>query len=222
MNRMLLPIHFFYRKSHVCHAIRKGFCPTLRGSNTLSTERDPLEDSIRKDTSYALWKLLAEQDIDSISVSSILDVARRSRSSFYRRFEDKYDLLLYTLRKVTSESGFLDPSVPLSSESVYRFLLIAQEEKLRFRHAFSSREKPSPYSKLMSLCATKNLLYLQPEEFDRKNEIIETQCAIYSYEVLGLLLLWIKGDCREPVESVLATYCLILSVFTKQSERMLC
>ncbi|WP_139652533.1 TetR-like C-terminal domain-containing protein [Raoultibacter phocaeensis] len=174
-----------------------------------------MNDSIRYDFFLALWKLLDTQDIDEISVSSILSLSQASRSSFYRRFEDKYDLVLTLIQEITSESGFFDPGVPLSPESVFLFLAIIEKDKHRFRHAFSSFEKPSPYARLMTLCSDKALRYLELRGLDNKSDLAEIQCRVYAYEVMGLLLAWIKEEHQGSAQSIYKDYRSNLSIFVK-------
>ena len=46
----------------------------------------------------ALYRLMLDIPIDKITVSQILEEAHVSRSGFYRRYKDKYDLLNSTAR----------------------------------------------------------------------------------------------------------------------------
>lgn len=48
----------------------------------------------------ALMALLAEQELESISVKDICDRAMVHRTTFYKHFEDKYDLLLKGMREI--------------------------------------------------------------------------------------------------------------------------
>ena len=63
-----------------------GFCPM---ENTLT-----LNKTIRESLALALIRLLKKKDFSSITVSEIVKLAGVSRSSFYRNFESKEQLLL--------------------------------------------------------------------------------------------------------------------------------
>ena len=54
----------------------------------------PIEDDVDRRLFSALYTLMQKSLLEDISVGQILDEARVSRSSFYRHYLDKYDLLI--------------------------------------------------------------------------------------------------------------------------------
>src|SRR6266571_9432163 len=71
--------------------------------NNLS-EREDLR--IRR-TQKLLWEalitLMAQQDFEAISVKDICDQAMVHRTTFYKHYEDKYDLLMHGMRAMHNE-----------------------------------------------------------------------------------------------------------------------
>ena len=66
-----------------------------------------LEDLRVRRTQKLLWEalieLMAQQDFESISVKDICERAMVHRTTFYKHYEDKYDLLLRGMRMMHSE-----------------------------------------------------------------------------------------------------------------------
>lgn len=65
----------------------------------LDYDRDKVERKVRKLTGakmkilYALEKLLWERSVDEINVSNIVREAGIARKTFYRHYQDRYDLV---------------------------------------------------------------------------------------------------------------------------------
>ncbi|QBD74851.1 TetR/AcrR family transcriptional regulator [Ktedonosporobacter rubrisoli] len=75
----------------------------------------------------ALMALMSERNFDSISVKDICDRAMVHRTTFYKHYEDKYDLLISGMR-LMHQSLMKETHLPLNEEAVdlpaQRFLSI--------------------------------------------------------------------------------------------------
>lgn len=69
----------------------------------MNVAKYPVDLRVRR-TQKLLWEalmaLLAEQELEAISVTNICDRAMVHRTTFYKHYEDKYDLLLKGMREI--------------------------------------------------------------------------------------------------------------------------
>ncbi|MDO5114461.1 MAG: TetR-like C-terminal domain-containing protein [Synergistaceae bacterium] len=62
-----------------------------------------MSEAVRQRAKDAMFTLMQKDTIENISVQNILKLAGISRSSFYRCFHDKYDLMFYCYRATVDE-----------------------------------------------------------------------------------------------------------------------
>ncbi len=77
---------------------------------------------------FSLYTLLNEQSFESISVNDILNRCGLSRTTFYRHFEDKYDLAWWFFLRFANELLKMMPNFS-QKDSVYRYTQIANHFK---------------------------------------------------------------------------------------------
>lgn len=88
------------------------------------------KDSIATKRTYMLLKdqmftLLSESSFEKLTLTEICNASMIPRSTFYRYFEDKYDLLRYCLQSMTEDMRLTEDVICFKSmESIQDFLLI--------------------------------------------------------------------------------------------------
>lgn len=88
------------------------------------------KDSISIKRTYSLLKeelfsLLSESSFEKLTLTEICNASMIPRSTFYRYFEDKYDLLRYLLQSMAEEMRLTEDVVYFKSkESLQEFLMI--------------------------------------------------------------------------------------------------
>ena len=88
------------------------------------------KDSISIKRTYALLKdqmfeLLTKSSFEKLTLTEICAASMIPRSTFYRYFEDKYDLLRYCLQSMTEDMRLTEDVVCFKNmESIQDFLLI--------------------------------------------------------------------------------------------------
>lgn len=88
----------------------------------------------------SLEKLLYHRDLDQIYVSDIIRTAHVSRKTFYRHFQDKYDLVnsyFFTFYHKTFEQIV---SGDKWEDALYRYLTICEEKSAILIHAYGSHD----------------------------------------------------------------------------------
>ena len=150
----------------------------------------------------AIIALLKKESFDSISIKEILSVAKVSRTTFYRLFEDKYDLLNRTLLYATGK--YVNPE---------RF---ASEEWREFFADFLSRLKLSRTMKTVFQHTSPDRFIAVNSQFFRKlmqdrmercqkhyDESLNLELNILSAGCASALYYWMKTDFTIPVEDLI-------------------
>ena len=151
-------------------------------------------NEVKTDFSGAMWRLLEDRNFDDITVVDIVRVSGHSHASFYRYFEDKYELMLFSCEELLRSvvSGGIRNSTP--EAVVEPFLIIAVNNKRKFLHAFSSLDERA----LRRQVIEKITYYVQLclESTFSPEHMFNTRDAglIFSNSVMGIFIDWLSGD----------------------------
>lgn len=142
----------------------------------------------------AIIKLLHEKSIESITISEITDLAGVGRSTYYRNFSSKEDILNFKLTLLTkrwmAESDFSDSRV--SGENM--------KKVLHFLHSNQD---------LLMLYHNSNLIHMLfliiykaigPSEFDSQTNKFGK--SIFSFSVFAIIYEWLKDGMKESPEEL--------------------
>ena len=88
----------------------------------------------------ALYRLMLDIPIDKITVSQILEEAHVSRSGFYRRYKDKYNLLNISYEKIPETTLFTFHKGNTWRDSVTHIYNVIGVHWVFFRNAFHSQD----------------------------------------------------------------------------------
>ncbi len=88
----------------------------------------------------ALYSIMLTTPIDRITVTEILEKAHVSRSGFYRRYSDKYDLLNKSYEKLLESTLFTFHTGNTWRDSIYQIYKVIGDNWLFFRNAFHSKD----------------------------------------------------------------------------------
>ena len=137
----------------------------------------------------ALLALLKEKDYQDISITELCEKADVTRTSFYRNFKSKEDILFKRVRTVTD--AFLEESaISYEGDSTRDYFV-----KL-FTHMERQKE-------LCQAAAKAGLLHLVKDEFDRVFQTVHRKdydpykSYFLSGGVYNVFLLWFVNGCKE-------------------------
>lgn len=88
---------------------------------------------------HALKELLQTNDLDSVSVESILAVSGVSRATFYKYFGSKYELAEHVFLSELANGQFFDYSRSLEEREI-EILKYLERNRTLYRNALTSRE----------------------------------------------------------------------------------
>ena len=88
----------------------------------------------------ALYSLMLTTPIDKISVTQLLKDAHVSRSGFYRRYRDKYDLLNKSYEKILETTLFTFHEGNSWRDAIYQIYSVIGDHWRFFQNAFHSED----------------------------------------------------------------------------------
>ena len=147
----------------------------------------------------ALEELLQTKSIDDISVSEITKHANLGRTTFYKHFVDKYDLLdwLYLRKFTTMMTQKWEESHSYSMQAL-AFLEYVDENKESMRNIFKSSD-PNSTRSLSSRYVMNGLIYaLEYAGADLSDPELRVLCEVYARGVASLVSDWILGKVELP------------------------
>lgn len=102
--------------------------------NTKEPSRDP--ERMKYRLSEAMKECMKYAPVEKITVKEIVEVCGTTRQTFYRNFQDKYDLINWYFDKILLKSfEYMGKSETIYEGLVNKFYYI-QQENLFFRTAF--------------------------------------------------------------------------------------
>lgn len=141
----------------------------------------------------ALFELLEDKSLEKITIKSICDTANINRTTFYRNYQDIYDLFEMI------EKELIDEAFPegLVNSDKSRLIRVIYNNQSFYKEFFQSHLE-SPYIKRI----------IDQGFIEEKTEIFtesEEKYAYYNYKflshgIIGCLKEWVDSGCRENPE----------------------
>lgn len=154
--------------------------------------------------SRSLYQLLQKYPFDDITVNQIIDCSSVSRTTFYRHFHNKQDVLTYLFHNVIVPKCFV-PKIRNSYYSLAKHtILYSQEEKTFFKNAIHDSQNTLIHlfiNKYIQLMSTK-LPKLSKTQFD--------VLAIYLNGTMMTSVHWFLNDDERPIQEMLYLFDLAM------------
>lgn len=159
-----------------------------------------------------VFVLLHDYHFDEITVQKICEVAEINRSTFYRYFQDKYDLL-YTLSDFITHQIMVDGSKSAditTPESFQDFIYYIGNNKKIFKHLLVSSRQVDVFRSLTSVSRDMMLNNSKRQDGPLAKKIRESKhpeivADFYSSGVIEVLRRWVENDYNYTVEEVFET-----------------
>ena len=156
--------------------------------------------------------LLHDYHFDEITVQKICDIAEINRSTFYRYFQDKYELL-YTLPDFIAQQIIAkgDTSADITtSESFEDFIDYICNNKKIFKHLLVSSRQADVFRSLTNVSREMMLNNSTRKRNPLAQKIRESKhpeivADFYSSGVIEVLRRWVENDYNYTVEEVFVT-----------------
>lgn len=161
-------------------------------------------EKMRYRLAESLKQLMKEHPLDKITVSDIVRGCDVSRQSFYRLFQDKYDLVNWYFERLAQQSFKQMGKTCSLREGLIRKFRFIQQEHVFFYQAFSSQDSNSlmNYDVHCIYEFYKNLI-----EEKNSSPLDEEMCFLlemYCHGSLVMTVRWVKEGMPQPVEEIVA------------------
>jgi AcrR family transcriptional regulator len=161
-------------------------------------------------------KLLQQKSIDNIRVTDIIDDMGISKGTFYKYYQDKYDLLRSTFDHYFYDEASNECKEP--KEFMQNCMTAFRRMPTAVYNAFCSTDVNS----IRNYHEQRYRAFV--EEYYARNgfdpQYVYTQYALnfYAREVSGILLRWLKNGCKQSDEEMHTFFYCILPVSLKLPE----
>lgn len=147
----------------------------------------------------ALTGLVREAPIDRISVLDLTHRAGLSRSTFYRYYYDKYQLVNARYNHALDRTLYrfsVDLSWRAATAAIYDEI---KSDLPYYQNALSSRDTNSLRNHIFRISKAFHLSVLERNRVDVRNWKVERVMESYIYGNLEVMCLWIKDGMVEPI-----------------------
>lgn len=159
--------------------------------------------------------LLEKKDISSISVKELCDIADVNRGTFYRYYEDIYDLLKKIEEEFIEEIRDSNSMVHMSNHSIYTFtkeiLDIFENNKKLVRVLFNADSNIYFLDDVLEVAYEKCIGNWESNiDSDDYNELENSVVFIFN-GALGVINYWVKNDFNissDLLAKYIEKYCL--------------
>lgn len=168
--------------------------------------QSPIQKRTVQHIVHVTYQLLYNNYFDVITVQQICEEAEINRSTFYRYFEDKYDLLYYLAQYIGSTVKSRINEVDTDS-FVEGFVSYFETNKKVFRHLFTSAKSGDIYGELIRVHS--KLMF--DEACEKKDDLAikirqsahpEMMCDFLSAGVIEVLKQWINNNYDKDAEEM--------------------
>ncbi|MCI8402588.1 MAG: TetR/AcrR family transcriptional regulator [Lachnospiraceae bacterium] len=174
----------------------------MQGSSSLFQLLDAISDATGRRLMEALTELMEECPLDRIPTSAILKRAGVSRSTFYRRYRDKYDLLNASYQELLNRTLFQVSEGNSYKKAFFSLYSVLRSSPAFFKNAFSSEDQNNLRS------------YIYKQSYDVYKDIMSTHgmdmeqpynrllLAGYITGSLEVTCIWVKGGMKESLDTL--------------------
>lgn len=169
------------------------------------------EEEMDKCLFDALYALMQTNPIEEISVGDILAKAHVSRSSFYRRYRDKYELLTRSYERLLSNTYLLCLQGSSWKESAVSLYRVLEAHPLFFKHALASQGPNSlrQYITDISMECFEEIFRQHGEELQSDWRMV-TAARCYVQGTCAVTCEWAANDMPYTAEALIGLFYEIL------------
>lgn len=160
---------------------------------------DYIDDPVSRKLIEAMEHLMAKHPFDDISMSDILKLSGVSRSTFYRKYRDKYDLMNSCYQKLLDQTMMKIPEGMSYKKAFFAMYEALKSFPAFFKNALSSNEREGLKSYIFTVSY---------QVFDKlmRNQGLDMDSVYYKLLLIGYLsgslevtCIWAERGMKEPI-----------------------
>ena len=169
------------------------------------------EEEMDKCLFDALYALMQTMPIEEISVGDILAKAHVSRSSFYRRYRDKYELLTAGYKRLMDNTFLQCMTGRPWKESAVALYHILEEHPEFFKHAIARRGADSLYQFICEVILGCMAERLCAHGVDLHSDWrLLSAAKAYIYGTMDVTCEWAQANMPYPADELIQWLCEIM------------
>ena len=150
----------------------------------------------------AIKEVMQTKPLDKITVQDIVEVADTTRQSFYRHFQDKYDLVNWYFERLAKKSfKLLGVQYTLKEGLIKKFEFIKEEENF-FRQAFLSKDQNSLMRYDFDCIYQFYIHYIEERTHQKVEEELLFILEMYCEGSIQMTMKWITQGCHMPTKEL--------------------
>ncbi|MBQ6322611.1 MAG: TetR/AcrR family transcriptional regulator C-terminal domain-containing protein [Lachnospiraceae bacterium] len=163
---------------------------------------DYIEDPVSRKLMNALERMMQKRFFDDISVTDILKESGISRSTFYRRYRDKYDLLNQNYQILLNHTLMQIPAGMSYKQSFYTLYNALKSYPAFFKNALSSREDDGLRSYIFKTCYQIFDELMRKQGLDMDSVYYRMLLTGYLRGSLEITCIWVEDGMKEPLDEL--------------------
>lgn len=169
------------------------------------------DEALEKSLFDALYVLMTESTIDEITVGDILQKAHVSRSSFYRRYRDKYELLTDSYMRLLNHTFFTCMHGKSWKQASIELYHVLEQHPLFFKNAIVRRGADSLYQFIFDAILDCMKIRFNERGLDLAAEWrMHSAAKAYLYGTLDVTCDWAQAGMPYPAEELIEWLCEIM------------
>ena len=159
-------------------------------------------DGVRYKLANAMKECMRTAPVEKITVKEIVETCGLTRQTFYRNFQDKYDLINWYFDKILLESFEHMGEGRTVYESLVNKFEYIQMEQLFFRAAFKNDQQNCLRDHDFELIREFYKNQIEEKSGKTMSEHLQFQLEMYCQGSIYMTVQWVLGEMKESPENL--------------------
>jgi len=161
-------------------------------------------------------ELMLEMPFEKITIKKITDKAGLIRPTFYKHFQDKYEVLEWILQTEIYEGIQLMIKNHMELDALLLLCRSFEKEKRFYRRCLNMEESPNSFKNILTRYTKETLSALfekRPATLNAANTALtqEMLAAYYSYGLVNVLIDWLMQPAEHSADELTDTFLFLFS-----------
>lgn len=166
------------------------------------TELNRHQDEVGRKCFDTLIEMMETMPLDSISTSKIIDKSQVSRSTFYRRYQDKYDLLNKSYELILNDTLYSVVRGNSYKKSFFALYSVLNDHPKFFKNAFSSKDHNNLRNYIYEKSMDTYLNMLNENNIDIENRYNKLMLHGFITGTLEITVQWALNEMDLPIDQI--------------------